>query len=349
MPEVIEATASTSVAEQGVAAEVTAAPKEDPTNDEPMLTPVEQLFQAIKMGADADAIVAKLTVPNPRELVQSRDAQGHTTAHWAAKRGEPWLLRLLLDKGASVSAASEDDVGMRPLHWACTEGRMACARLLVDRGADVNARDKQGCTPLVVAAQWGQADAAAYLIKVGADFRIFDRHDDSALHWAAYKGNVEIVGLLHHLGLPLDDADGYGQTPLHLASLRGNLGVCEYLLVDAVTTTKTRLDPVDKNQKRPVDLATEKGHRAIVQFLNRQRPVCERGMKAFVQDNMSLGACIRMCVAGERARFPWCAMVVNKLLASFIYFFLFLNAEFNPDSDKGAATHPFDIPVARCA
>ena len=223
---------------------------------------------------------------------------------------------------------------------------MACARLLVDRGADVNARDKQGCTPLVVAAQWGQADAAAYLIKVGADFRIFDRHDDSALHWAAYKGNVEIVGLLHHLGLPLDDADGYGQTPLHLASLRGNLGVCEYLLVDAVTTTKTRLDPVDKNQKRPVDLATEKGHRAIVQFLNRQRPVCERGMKAFVQDNMSLGACIRMCVAGERARFPWCAMVVNKLLASFIYFFLFLNAEYSPDSDKGLKTHPFNIPVS---
>jgi hypothetical protein len=312
MPEVIEAAAATSVASAGVAAEVTAAPAEDATEAEPMLTPVEQLFQAIKMGADADAIVAKLTVPNPRELVQSRDAQGHTTAHWAAKRGEPWLLRLLLDKGASVSAASEDDVGMRPLHWACTEGRMACARLLVDRGADVNARDKQGCTPLVVAAQWGQADAAAYLIKVGADFRIFDRHDDSALHWAAYKGNVEIVGLLHHLGLPLDDADGYGQTPLHLASLRGNLGVCEYLLVDAVTTTKTRLDPIDKNQKRPVDLATEKGHRHIVQFLNRQRPVCERGVKAFVQDNMSLGACIRMCIAGEKARFPWCACGVVR-------------------------------------
>ena len=38
-------------------------------------------------------------------------------------------------------------------------------------------------------------------------------------------------------------------------------------------------------------------------------------------------------------------MVCNKLLASFIYFFLFLNAEYSPDSDKGAATHPFDIPV----
>jgi len=62
-------------------------------------------------------------------------------------------------------------------------------------GADVDARDRQGCTALIVAAQWGQADAAAYLVKVGADVRIFDRHDDSALHWASYKGNLEIVGL----------------------------------------------------------------------------------------------------------------------------------------------------------
>ena len=52
-----------------------------------------------------------------------------------------------------------------------------------------------------------------------------------------------------------------------------------------------------------------------------------------------------MCIAGERARFPWCAMVVNKLLASFIYFFLFLNAEYSPDSDKGLKAHPFAIPV----
>ena len=125
MPEVIEAAAATSVASAGVAAEVTAAPAEETTNDEPMLTPVEQLFQAIKMGADADAIVAKLTVPNPRELVQSRDAQGHTTAHWAAKRGEPWLLRFAEKARPSVPRRGRGL--MRPLHWACTEGRMACA------------------------------------------------------------------------------------------------------------------------------------------------------------------------------------------------------------------------------
>ena len=124
-------------------------------------------------------------------------------------------------------------------------------------GADVDARDRQGCTALIVAAQWGQADAAAYLVKVGADVRIFDRHDDSALHWASYKGNLEIVGLLHHLGLPLDDADAYGQTPLHLAALRGNLAVCEYLLVDAECDAPPRLAPEDRNGKTPADLARD--------------------------------------------------------------------------------------------
>ena len=107
---------------------------------------------------------------------------------------------------------------------------------------------------------------------------------------------MEIVGLLHHLGLRPMSARPDSTS----ASLRGNLGVCEYLLVDAVTTTKTRLDPIDKNQAcRP---SGRKG-RQIVQFLN-ERPVCERGVKAFVQDNMSLGACIRICIAGEKARFP---------------------------------------------
>ncbi|KAH8052419.1 protein-cysteine S-palmitoyltransferase [Aureococcus anophagefferens] len=150
-------------------------------------------------------------------------------------------------------------------------------------GADVDARDRQGCTALIVAAQWGQADAAAYLVKVGADVRIFDRHDDSALHWASYKGNLEIVGLLHHLGLPLDDADAYGQTPLHLAALRGNLAVCEYLLVDAECEAPPRLAPEDRNGKTPTDLARDKRHGHVLRFLEDRRPAFEQGLVAFAK------------------------------------------------------------------
>lgn len=42
------------------------------------------------------------------------------------------------------------------------------------QGADINARDKQLCTPLLIAAQYGQAEAAAYLVQGGADTALRD-------------------------------------------------------------------------------------------------------------------------------------------------------------------------------
>lgn len=42
------------------------------------------------------------------------------------------------------------------------------------QGADINARDKQLCTPLLIAAQYGQAEAAAYLVQGGADTTLRD-------------------------------------------------------------------------------------------------------------------------------------------------------------------------------
>jgi ankyrin repeat protein len=50
----------------------------------------------------------------------------------------------------SVSATNYD--GRTGLHLAAAEGRVETVRLLVENGASVNARDKRGCTPLLVSA-----------------------------------------------------------------------------------------------------------------------------------------------------------------------------------------------------
>ena len=304
------------------------------------------LFAAVKQNAPrhlVEELLGELAAAHgDRAACASRDDGGHTLAHWAAKRGDAVILEWALARGADPGAPSADDVGMQPLHWACTEGRLACARLLVDRGADVDARDRQGCTALIVAAQWGQADAAAYLVKVGADVRIFDRHDDSALHWASYKGNLEIVGLLHHLGLPLDDADAYGQTPLHLAALRGNLAVCEYLLVDAECDAPPRLAPEDRNGKTPADLARDKRHGHVLKFLEDRRPAFEQGLVAFAKSKLAPGACLAFFLGGsapETMRWPWFAMVFNKVLAQALYVKLFLGA-------YASAPPPLDVSAA---
>ncbi|KAH8086729.1 protein-cysteine S-palmitoyltransferase [Aureococcus anophagefferens] len=153
------------------------------------------------------------------------------------------------------------------------------------------------------------------------------------------------VGLLHHLGLPLDDADAYGQTPLHLAALRGNLAVCEYLLVDAECEAPPRLAPEDRNGKTPADLARDKRHGHVLRFLEDRRPAFEQGLVAFAKSKLAPGACLAFFLGGsapETMRWPWFAMVFNKVLAQALYVKLFLGAYASapPPSTSRAAGAP---------
>ena len=74
------------------------------------------------------------------------------------KVGDPNVARLLIDRGADVSAANK--YGSTPLHRASEAGHEAVARLLVDRGADVSAADEDGSTPLHRALQRGHEAVA---------------------------------------------------------------------------------------------------------------------------------------------------------------------------------------------
>ena len=237
------------------------------TVDQEKIKPPEMdIWWALKMGLSGKVEAFIKGAEDSQALLQSRDAGGHTLAHWAAKRGDRDLLETLIDNGAPFLEPSSDNVGMSPIHWACTEGRLEATRFLVDKGVDINCCDASGCTPLLIAAQYGQADVAAYLIKKKADTSILDKNRDSAMNWAAYKGQLEIVALLHYLQLPVDNVDSYGQSPLHLAALRGNYSVVEYLVLDC----DCKIDGEDNNGKTALELARKKGHGQVAQFLQQQ-------------------------------------------------------------------------------
>jgi len=155
-----------------------------------------------------------------------RHPNGLTPWLVAAWRGSDSVLRWMLDEGVDTAVVSDNAMGASATHLAVIGGHFTTLHLLLTRGvADVLARDKQQCTPLVVAAQYGELMCAHLLIRSGADVHAVDENGDNALHWVAYKGHYEFVELLvNGIGQPpkdqtaeshakaIDSADNFGQT-----------------------------------------------------------------------------------------------------------------------------------------
>jgi ankyrin repeat protein len=64
--------------------------------------------------------------------------------HKAAGSGSEGTVRLLVEKGADVTATDKN--GVTVLHEAAGSGREGTVRLLIDKGADARATDKNGET-----------------------------------------------------------------------------------------------------------------------------------------------------------------------------------------------------------
>jgi protein AFG1 len=99
--------------------------------------------------------------------VDVQDAAGHTSLMWAAYKGYPACIDILLRFGADVHAA--DNTGFTALHWALVKGNYLCIQKLVEAGSDRFARSKpiedqtEGDTPSMTASkmksdrQWHKA------------------------------------------------------------------------------------------------------------------------------------------------------------------------------------------------
>lgn len=77
------------------------------------------------------------------------DSQGHTSLMWAAYKGYPACVDVLLRWGADVHA--RDQQGFTALHWALVKGAYGCIQKLVEYGADRFAENNEGKTPAVTA------------------------------------------------------------------------------------------------------------------------------------------------------------------------------------------------------
>ena len=101
---------------------------------------------------------------NNHELVEDVDFEGSTSLHLACQSDKADIIKVLLDKGASIDELNHD--GVSPVHVAAQFGSVAMMEVLVHHQDNVvNMQDNYHQSPLHFAAEYGKKDMVKYLIE----------------------------------------------------------------------------------------------------------------------------------------------------------------------------------------
>ena len=138
-----------------------------------------------------------------RSLAGALSSDGWTPLHLAAFYGKDDAARLLLNKGAPVSARSTNQMANTPLHAAAAGRHASVVKLLLDNGAQPNAQQHGGWAPLHAAAQHGDIETARILIAAGADVNLRATNLQQPLDLAVLKAQQVMVDFLESNGARL--------------------------------------------------------------------------------------------------------------------------------------------------
>ncbi len=179
--------------------------------DAALWTEESPLMSCARTGASeaTAALLAAGADPNVAETVK-----GQTALMWAAAGGYADIVRLLIEHGADVGAAtapSADRVpntcricawkpspgGFTALMFAARAGDIETVSSLLDAGADIDRATAEYGSPLVLAAASGHEELALYLLEAGAAPGIADENGVTALHHALQSGLSTMHGITY--------------------------------------------------------------------------------------------------------------------------------------------------------
>lgn len=107
-------------------------------------------------------IMEKLLEHSIEPNVDLQTKNGITALHLACSKKHQDVVKLLLERGASVRV--KDKNGQLPLHRAAAVGSMGIASMLCDKNSPVNTKDRLGWSPLFHALAEGHGDVAVELV-----------------------------------------------------------------------------------------------------------------------------------------------------------------------------------------
>jgi ankyrin repeat protein len=141
-------------------------------------------------------------------VVHTHSPDGWTALHLAAFFGHPEALRLLLERGASAQAVSQNASGNTPFHSAlasddagvATGPRRTIASLLLAAGAEIDLPDASEYAPLHLAAHDGDVELVAALLARGAEINPREEKRQTPFALAVAAGHADAADLLRRHG-----------------------------------------------------------------------------------------------------------------------------------------------------
>lgn len=212
-------------------------------------------------------LITSLMEPEP-------EWQGVSVLYAAALKGHAELVNYLLDMG---SPSDQPNVhGDTPLHIASQQGHYACVSRLCSAGASIDLQTPAaGASALMLACYAGHHKTVSLLLTAGASVDLVNADGNSALFVSCEQGHVECARSLLEAGASIELrwgerwTQGSGATPLFIACVIGHLE-CVQLLSSFGAMRRVPV-PALNRVVTAEEVAAERGHEAIVQWLQATR------------------------------------------------------------------------------
>ena len=227
--------------------------------------PVQRPKRRFSLGNEPDYIV-KQASPNGGH----KDKQSPLIL--AIQHGQVLIVRLLLERGASLKAKSSKKTDTDPLISAAEGGSAETIRLLFDKGVFYDfSGSRRHWTAWHAAAQAGHEEVMQLLLTKGVSVDAEDPGGATALKLASARGHLAACDLLIQNGANVDHADDTGWTPLLSSIMHGHTEVT-YLLINS----NANIDQSNDKKQTPLMIASREGRQPETVMLLRKNALLEQ-------------------------------------------------------------------------